>query len=176
MPLAWTESDVGAVVERLQWLRKHINFDTVIDVGSQESTPFLDTAFSDLHCYKFDKDPKYKAPVTVVELGVDCSLDSLLENEKFNSAFYKIDVDGSELDILEGSAHTLNRTSAVMIECILDDNRFYERCVWMNLNGWRLIDVIDPTYRAKGMLIQVDLIFVRPSVFEKIEQSNYEKG
>ena len=161
-------------VERLQWLRKHIDFDTVIDVGSQESTNFIDIVFSDLHCYKFDKDPKYKAPVTV-ELGVDCSLDSLLENEKFNSAFYKIDVDGSELDILKGSANTLDRTNAVMIECILDDNRFYERCVWMNSNGWRLIDVIDPIYRAKGMLIQVDLVFVRPFIFKKIEKFNYEK-
>jgi hypothetical protein len=160
-------------IERLTWLKSRIKFDAVIDVGSQDHTGFITNVFPELPTFKYDKDPQFQKHAIIVELGVNCSLDDLLQNETFESAFYKLDVDGPELDILNVSTNTLQRTSAIMIECVLDGNRFLDRCQWMHEHNWRLIDVIEPVYRKSNMLIQVDLVFVKEELFKRIERECY---
>ena len=163
-------ADRPTPIERLTWLKSRMNFDAVIDIGSGDDTWFLTKVFPELPTYKYDKDPKFNKNSNIVELGVDCSLDDLLKNETFESAFYKIDVDGPELDILDGSTNTLQKTSAVMIECVLDDNKFLDRCHWMREKEWQLIDVIEPVYRKSNILIQVDLVFIRQDTFKIVER------
>jgi len=160
-------------VERLNWLKKHIAFDAVIDIGSGDvtgcSTYFINQVFSDLPTYNYDKDPQFSKHSNIVELGVDNHLDDILSNKIFNNAFYKIDVDGPELDILAGSTNILQNTSAIMIECVLDGNKFLNICQWMKEHDWALIDVIEPVYRKSMILIQVDLVFVKAETFKQIE-------
>jgi len=164
-------------IERLTWLRERIKFDAIIDIGSGDvtgqSTYFLDAVFPDLPHYNYDKDPKFSDHSNIVELGEDLHLDDILSNTLFNNAFYKIDVDGPEIAILNGSTNVLLNTSAIMIECVLDDGKFLNICNWMRDNGWALMDVIEPIYRRSMMLIQVDLVFVKAPIFKSVEQSCY---
>ena len=167
--------------ERLTWLRQHLQFDAVIDIGSgdysDQPTYFLGAVFSDVPHYRYDKNPNFGNHSTIVELGEDLPLDDILSNTLFNNAFYKIDVDGPEIAILNGSTNVLLNTSAIMIEGVLDDGKFLNICNWMRENDWMLIDVIEPIYRKTSMmLIQVDLVFVKESIFRAVEQVCYTES
>ena len=172
--MSWI-TDRPSPIERLSWLKDRIEFDAIIDIGSGDvtghDTYFITQVFPDLPRYNFDKDPRFGDHSTIIELGTDHKLDDILSNALFNNAFYKIDVDGPEIAILNGSTKILQNTSEIMIECGLDDGKFLNICNWMRDNGWALIDVIEPVYRKSMILVQVDLVFVKPSIFTQVERT-----
>lgn len=79
----------------------------------------------------------------------------------------KLDTHGHELPVLEGAARTLESATLLVIEaynfkltpgCL----RFHELCAWLELRGFRCLDLADPMRRARdGVLWQMDLAFAR---------------
>lgn len=78
----------------------------------------------------------------------------------------KLDVQGFEIEVLKGAAAALASASCVLLEVsLVPYNRgsplLAEVVAWMDEHGYRVHDVFDLTRRADGVLIQVDLLFVR---------------
>jgi FkbM family methyltransferase len=94
------------------------------------------------------------------------SLDSMVPDlyEAAGPYFLKVDVDGSELLVLQGARETLKKTDLVMIEAPL--GQFVERARHLESLGFALIDVVDLSY-YKGMLWQVDMIFASKSLLAR---------
>ncbi|MGF1567776.1 MAG: FkbM family methyltransferase [Nodosilinea sp.] len=91
------------------------------------------------------------------------TLDTFLKTQNGAGPYLlKIDVDGHEMAILEGSVETLKRTSCVIIEAPL--HTLPERLNYLESKGFYLWDIVDLCYYYNN-LHQVDLIFL----------SNHEK-
>jgi FkbM family methyltransferase len=107
------------------------------------------------------------------------TLDSLLDGEKFENAFLKIDVQGAELQVLLGAMNTLKRTNAVHIEVSIQslydgDTIGYE--IWKILHhaGFTLYGM-DPWFRdpkSNGELLQCDLFFVKNFLLKNSLKNN----
>jgi FkbM family methyltransferase len=69
----------------------------------------------------------------------------------------KIDVDGQELEVLQGATDTLRRVSVLIVETTVDKLR--EKLDFAESSGFRLIEIVDPCYYY-GLLSQMDLILV----------------
>ena len=89
----------------------------------------------------------------------------------------KVDVDGVELQILEGSTETLEKTFCVIVEAptSINDNFFAERFLFLYNNGFVLWDIVDLCY-YKENLSQVDLVFLSQSFKRKIDFSPWSDG
>ncbi len=83
------------------------------------------------------------------------------ERDLAGPIFLKIDVDGKELDVLEGARQMLPNVTALSIEAPLD--QLTVRANWIEAAGFKLYDIVDLDY-YKNSLWQVDLIFVAGSV------------
>ena len=84
------------------------------------------------------------------------TLDNILKDiDKY--ALLKIDVDGAEFDILEGSKTILNKIGFVIIESWT--NRISDFIEFFNKHNFELFDIIDICY-IRGKLSQVDLVFI----------------
>lgn len=79
-------------------------------------------------------------------------------------AVLKIDVDGAELDVLEGARATLTCDCVVVIEAALLDERaarFSQIVNFMTAHGYEVWDILEPVLRPSDSLLwQVDLVFV----------------
>jgi len=77
----------------------------------------------------------------------------------------KLDTHGFEVPILTGAAETLEASSLVIIEVYnfkLNDRclRFHEMCGYMEENGFRCYDLVDPLLRQKDKAFwQMDIFF-----------------
>jgi FkbM family methyltransferase len=93
------------------------------------------------------------------------TVDSILESvPSSDSILLKIDVDGAEINVLQGSKKTLNKDTIVVIEASMGDSspRFGEIVEYMNDFGYSTYDIVDPLYRPNDWhLWQVDLIFAK---------------
>jgi len=89
----------------------------------------------------------------------------------------KIDVDGVELQILEGSTETLAKTFCVIVEAPLSINHnfFAERFLFLHNHGFILWDIVDFCY-YKQNLSQVDLVFLSESFKRKLDFSPWSDG
>lgn len=93
------------------------------------------------------------------------TLDSLLAgNETDREIFLKMDVQGAELDVLEGASETLKRCSFLLLEAsVLNYNHgaplLAEIVRYLDVRDFVLFDVCDLRRKQDGVLIQVDLIF-----------------
>jgi FkbM family methyltransferase len=89
----------------------------------------------------------------------------------------KIDVDGVELQILEGSTETLAKTFCVIVEAPLSINHnfFAERFLFLHNHGFILWDIVDCCY-YKQNLSQVDLVFLSESFKRKLDFSPWSDG
>jgi FkbM family methyltransferase len=80
-----------------------------------------------------------------------------------SKAIIKIDVDGGEIDVLNGGIETLGIECIFIIEAPLCDRnigRFTEIAMFMQSHGYEVFDIIEPIYRpSDGALWQVDLVF-----------------
>lgn len=83
-------------------------------------------------------------------------LDTIMENSLSGPYLLKIDVDGAEIDILEGSVKTLEFCSVVVIEAHPRD--FLERSEFFVSRNFVLLDVVDLCY-YEGIMRQFDMIF-----------------
>jgi len=93
-------------------------------------------------------------------------LDTIIREIDIATPFLlKIDVDGQELEILQGAEQTLNNVSIVVIETPVNIRQrpFMERANFLVERGFYLFDIVGFLYYAK-LLHQVDLVFVRGDI------------
>ncbi|MEK7991804.1 MAG: FkbM family methyltransferase [Thiotrichaceae bacterium] len=92
-------------------------------------------------------------------------LDSYIENMIAKPPYLlKIDVDGHELSILEGSINTLQKCNIVIIE--VTKKSFIERSIFLEKHGFMLFDIVELSYYA-GAFWQADLIFINRKLLTK---------
>ncbi len=98
---------------------------------------------------------------TVREVDVR-TLDNLLAERPVPKPYLlKIDVDGVELLILEGSKAVLKDTNVVVIEANI--RNFVERAAFLQSVGFELFDIVDPCY-YEDRLRQFDLVFLNSTM------------
>ena len=91
------------------------------------------------------------------------TLDTLLDkNQTYN--IIKLDVQGSELDILKGGMIFMEKADFILSECSLVEYNvggpsFDEQLEFFNNNNFNFVDIIDLLYNKKGQLIQMDVLF-----------------
>lgn len=99
----------------------------------------------------FQTDQKREVPVV--------TLDEVCESRSLHEPFLiKVDVDGRDLEVLEGAEEALRSTACVILESTLAD--LPERSQFVCHRGFFLWDVVDLSYKG-GCLFQVDLVFLR---------------
>lgn len=103
------------------------------------------------------------------------TVDSLLEHSQLEgSILLKIDVDGPELKVLQGSKNLLiNHDCVIVIEACLAcaPARFSSLTEYMSRYGYEVFDILDSLYRPSDWhLWQVDLIFVKSD--SKLRENN----
>ena len=90
------------------------------------------------------------------------TLDELCQKQKLSGPYLiKIDVDGAEVDVLEGAVGILQETEYVIVEATLF-GQIYDVINFMKLQGFAAYDIVDLHYRPlDSALIQVDIAFVK---------------
>ena len=89
-------------------------------------------------------------------------LDTLLPEHGVPRPFLlKIDVDGAELQILEGARGILPDANVVVIEANI--RNFIERATVLQARGFELFDIVDPCY-YDDRLRQFDLVFLNSAM------------
>lgn len=94
-------------------------------------------------------------------------LDEVLTREQIVSpALLKVDVQGSELDVLLGANGVLKAFDAILVECsfvelYLDQPLASDIIAFLAPLGWRLSGAYSVTYGSAGSCLQADLLFQR---------------
>jgi FkbM family methyltransferase len=100
-------------------------------------------------------------------------LDTILAHQEIEPPYLlKIDVDGHELNVLQGAIRTLKHCSIAIIEAPLNRAsrpQFFQRCQSLMDHGFFLCDIVDMAY-YDGVLWQVDLIFVHQRWVNSIDR------
>lgn len=92
------------------------------------------------------------------------TIDGLCREKNLKGPFLlKIDVDGSEIEVLKGCAETLKESEYLIIEATLMNDQFItEIILHMREAGFDLYDIVDLEYRPQANdLWQVDLAFIK---------------
>ncbi len=93
------------------------------------------------------------------------TVDSIYEDLHIDGPILlKIDVDGIEIKVLQGSKSVLRHDCVIVIEAsIADDHPRFNRVVeYLSSYGYEVYDIVDPLYRQSDWhLWQVDLIFIK---------------
>ena len=98
-------------------------------------------------------------------------LDSLVEERGWPMPdFIKLDTQGSELDILRGAPRCLANARGLQIECNVqkyNDNAplLPEVLAFGKTAGFRVYDIAQFHFNVRQELLQLDLLFVRPDLF-----------
>ncbi len=95
-------------------------------------------------------------------------VDDLVKDKQLKGPFLiKVDVQGAELDALEGAKITMQNTEVIVLEVSLfkfmkGAPDFYEVIFFMKENGFVVYDILKGCYRPlDNALAQVDIIFVK---------------
>jgi len=105
------------------------------------------------------------------------TLDVIVKNENLPLPdLLKIDTQGSELDILNGAKDTIKNCLLIYLECpIIDYNKnspnLTEYMNYLNLIGFIPSDICE-VHRIDEVLIQIDILFIKKSEFNKINSKN----
>lgn len=92
------------------------------------------------------------------------TLDKLFPTQRFE--FVKLDCQGAELDILKGGEVLLQDTHAVLLECAFAGKynegapTFAEYIAYMDSIGFAPLEIPE-LHRANGVLVQIDIVFLR---------------
>lgn len=93
------------------------------------------------------------------------TIDSICEEFKISGqVLLKIDVDGPEVKVLQGSKSLLKQGCVIVIEASMADEkpRFSPVVDYLSSYGYEVYDIVDPLYRQSDWhLWQVDLIFIK---------------
>lgn len=76
----------------------------------------------------------------------------------------KVDVDGKDLNVLKGFGEDLNKASAVIVECTVDN--ILERISYVENAGFLIADLVDIVYYGDS-LYQLDAVMVRKDLINK---------
>jgi FkbM family methyltransferase len=95
------------------------------------------------------------------------TLDSELAGVPGGNLYLKLDVQGYELQVLEGASATLERVDLVRVEVSFDDlyrgqTAWLSLCNWLEVRGY-VVRYVEPGYEDPrlGFMLQADLIFAR---------------
>lgn len=95
------------------------------------------------------------------------TLDELVKNKKTNGPYLiKVDIDGRDMEVIQGSINTLKETNCVIIEALFP--MIGETIVLLEKNGFFLWSIVDICFRNKS-LMQIDLVFIN-NAFQKNPQ------
>ena len=101
------------------------------------------------------------------------TIDSLVEEYFIDPPYlFKIDVDGAELLVLEGSKKTLQNTNVLVIEANIKN--FIDRSIVVRNEGFELFDIVDPCY-YDNRLRQFDLIFLNSKIISDLDIDMYKQ-
>lgn len=109
-------------------------------------------------------------PKTTVELRKVpvVTIDDIVKERKLAGPYLiKADVQGAELDVLEGAQETLKETEFIMLEVSLfevvkDTPQFYDVVYYMKNHGFVVYDIVWEGNRpSDNALVQVDIAFVK---------------
>lgn len=102
------------------------------------------------------------------EVTVDTQpLSALLEGDDLERpVLLKIDVQGSELDVLTGATALLDRIDTIVVECsfveLYSGQALADDVIaFLHRHSFRLADLVAPTAAADGRVLQADLVFER---------------
>jgi FkbM family methyltransferase len=158
--------------ENKEYLKK-LNFKYFIEVLSdkEKNVEFYSQAstgdsyfIEQTNVYKNDCKPKLKKTNTI---------DNVIKNNNLPLPnLIKIDTQGSELDILKGSKESIFNCSLIYLECPIIEYNLQSP----NLNNYieylNSIDFIPydicETHKIDNILIQIDILFIKKSIFHKI--------
>jgi hypothetical protein len=93
------------------------------------------------------------------------ALDDLCRSRAISgTVLLKVDVDGKELDVLQGALETLKITGCAIVETVFfgdGPNHFRRVADFMAGRGFAIYDIVEPIYRPGDMALwQVDTVFV----------------
>ena len=114
----------------------------------------------------------YDAGNLVVRAVATARLDTLVAAEKLPPAnLIKIDVQGAELDVIAGAKTALSRCEALIIELSLasynkDAPLIGETLPAITQLGFRCVYICEFHRAPAGNVLQADLLFVKPALFE----------
>ena len=135
---------------------KEVDFYTIADTGYGVTTG---------SSYYRELTPFYANPIVVKKQMV--TLDSVLQGE-FKNVLMKLDTQGSELDILDGSKQfiDLNKPSHILLECSVKPYNegaplISEVTEYMRNINYQLYDIVEAKYDGEGELLQLDVLFRR---------------
>lgn len=96
------------------------------------------------------------------------NLDEIINLNNFKSpCLLKIDTDGNEIDILKSCNKIYNFCDIIIVEAWV--NRIGIFCNILQNKNYRLYDIIDLCY-IKNVLSQVDLVFIKTSIYEDVSK------
>lgn len=94
------------------------------------------------------------------------TLDTVMKEYNFQGSYFlKLDVQGAEIDVLEGAPETLQKTDFILLEAsLLNYNQgaplVADLIAWLNKNDFVLFDICDQQRRNNNTtLVQADLLF-----------------
>lgn len=102
-----------------------------------------------------------------VETMAVCTLDELIARHgPAAPQMLKLDVQGFELEVLKGASAALSTAEFVLLELSLWPYNVgaplaAEVMAWLDARGFRAYEVIDLSRRPDGVMVQVDMLFVR---------------
>lgn len=105
------------------------------------------------------------------------TVDSLCEDKKLKPPYLlKIDVDGTEVDVLQGCIKTLSLAEYVVLEATTNaGQRIYDIINFMRNQNFHVYDIVDFLYRPEiNDLWQVDVAFVKANS-EAIAYKNHKQ-
>jgi len=94
-------------------------------------------------------------------------LDTLVPStELMGPVLLKIDVQGTELDVLKGASGMLDRVDTILIECSFAELYAGQALAddvisLLHAHDFRLVSVVGPTMDRDGRVLQADLVFER---------------
>jgi FkbM family methyltransferase len=109
----------------------------------------------------------------VTRKAVTARLDTLAAAHKLEPAqLIKIDVQGAELDVLAGAQETMKHCEALIVETsLLNYNKgaplFGEVVAAVDRLGLTCVDICEINRIGPGMILQIDLLFVRDTLYQK---------